>query len=76
MARWSNNLFRSTSHRVTPRPEAASSGRQSIAFFSDPDPNVMIETFPSCITEDLPEKYKPITAGEHIQERILASQRK
>ena len=49
-------------------------GRQSIAFFSDPDPDVLIETIPSCITAESPAKYGAITAGEHIQQRILASQ--
>jgi isopenicillin N synthase-like dioxygenase len=75
IARWSNDVFKSTPHRVVPRPESAVEGRQSIAFFSDPDPDVLIETFPSCITDDRPARYPPITAGEHIRERILASQR-
>ena len=51
-------------------------GRLSIAFFSDPDPEVIIETFPSCVTADRPAKYSAITAGEHIQQRIMASQAK
>lgn len=74
IARWSNDFFKSTPHRVVPRPAAMKNGRQSIAFFSDPDPGVSIETFPSCITESSPAKYPPITAGEHIRERILAAQ--
>ncbi len=76
IARWSNDFFKSTPHRVVPRPAAMKHGRQSIAFFSDPDPDVVIETFPSCITEENPAKYGPITAGEHVQQRIIASQKK
>ena len=76
ITRWSNDVFKSTPHRVVPRPQSAAEGRQSIAFFSDPDPDVLIEAFPSCIDNDRPAKYPPITAGEHIQERILASQRR
>jgi len=76
MARWSNDLFKSTPHRVVPRPAAVRNGRQSIAFFSDPDPEVMIETIPSCITDARPAHYGPITAGEHIRQRIMASQAK
>jgi isopenicillin N synthase-like dioxygenase len=72
--RWSNDFFKSTPHRVVPRPAAMKHGRQSIAFFSDPDPEVMIETIPSCITEESPAKYGPISAGDHIKQRILASQ--
>jgi len=76
MARWSNDVFKSTPHRVVPRPAAMKNGRQSIAFFSDPDPDVMIETFPSCVSEEQPAKYPPISAGEHIRQRIMASQAK
>jgi len=76
IARWSNDIFKSTPHRVVPRPAAMKNGRQSIAFFSDPDPEVLIETFPSCVTEDNPAKYTTISAGEHIRQRILASQAK
>ncbi|WP_269526612.1 isopenicillin N synthase family dioxygenase [Coraliomargarita parva] len=76
ISRWSNDFFKSTPHRVVPRPAAMKNGRLSIAFFSDPDPEVMIETFPNCITEANPAKYAPITAGEHIRERIMASQAK
>ena len=76
MARWSNDVFKSTAHRVVPRPAAMKNGRQSIAFFSDPDPEVPIETIPSCITESRPAHYETITAGEHIHRRIMASQSK
>lgn len=73
IARWSNDLFKSTPHRVVPRPAAMKNGRQSIAFFSDPDPEVMIETLPTCVSEDTPSKYPPISAGDYIAERIRVS---
>ena len=76
ISRWSNDFFKSTPHRVVPRPAAMKNGRLSIAFFSDPDPEVIIETFPNCITPEKPLRYSPITAGEHIQRRIMASQAK
>ena len=76
ISRWSNDFFKSTPHRVVPRPAAMKNGRLSIAFFSDPDPEVIIETFPKCITSENPQRYHPITAGEHIQRRIMASQTK
>ncbi|MEC8649991.1 MAG: 2OG-Fe(II) oxygenase family protein [Verrucomicrobiota bacterium] len=74
ISRWSNDFFKSTPHRVVPRPAAMKNGRLSIAFFSDPDPEVIIETFPKCITPEKPHRYSPITAGEHIQRRIMESQ--
>lgn len=73
LARWSNDVFRSTFHRVLVRPESAAAGRQSIAFFSDPDPEVVVETIPSCVTVENPARYGPITAGAHIDERIRLS---
>lgn len=76
ISRWSNDFFKSTPHRVIPRPATMKNGRLSIAFFSDPDPEVIIETFPKCVTSNNPLKYKPITAGEHIQQRIIASRAK
>lgn len=74
MSRWSNGRFRSTPHRVVPRPAAMKDGRQSIAFFSDPDTDVSIEPFPSCVTAENPAQFEPINAGVYIQGRIEASQ--
>ncbi|MEM9026273.1 MAG: 2OG-Fe(II) oxygenase family protein [Verrucomicrobiota bacterium] len=73
IARWSNDRFKSTPHRVVPRPAAMKNGRLSIAFFSDPDPDVMIEAIPSCVSAGSPAKYPPISAGDYIAERIRVS---
>lgn len=73
LARWSNEVLRSTPHRVQVRPESAASGRLSIAFFSDPDPGVLVETIPSCIPPGQAARHPPILAGEHIEERIRVS---
>jgi isopenicillin N synthase-like dioxygenase len=73
LARWSNEVLRSTPHRVQVRPESAASGRLSIAFFSDPDPEVLVQTIPSCITTDRPARHGAILAGAHIEERIRVS---
>ncbi len=72
MARWSNDTFRSTPHRVQPRSVAPQ--RYSIALFIDPDSAVEIETLPNCITAERPNRYTPVSAGEHIQAKIEASQ--
>lgn len=70
LARWTNNVFKATPHRVIPRPTASKTGRHSIAFFSDPDPDVLIQTFPSCISPDNPEAFPPVTAGEYITNNL------
>lgn len=73
LARWTNDVYKSTPHRVKVRPENAEQGRLSIAFFNDPDPDVWVDTLPACITEGRPRKYPPITAHDHILERIAVS---
>ncbi|WP_317930079.1 isopenicillin N synthase family dioxygenase [Halioxenophilus sp. WMMB6] len=71
MYRWTNDLFRSTPHRVRPQTEGRE--RFSIAMFIDPDEQAMIETLASCITPDRPNRYQPIRAGEHILQKIQAT---
>jgi isopenicillin N synthase-like dioxygenase len=72
MQRWTNDHFRSTVHRV--RPIGGLTDRYSIAFFVDPDSDVRVECIEGCKTEDRPARYPTITAGEHIQAKIAASQ--
>lgn len=72
MQRWTNDRFRSTVHRV--RPIGGLADRYSIAFFVDPDTNVRVECIESCKSEHRPPRYSAVTAGEHVQARISASQ--
>jgi isopenicillin N synthase-like dioxygenase len=73
MERWTNGRFRSTVHRV--RPIAGSRDRFSIALFVDPDSAVQVECLPGCANADNPARYAPITAGEHIRQKIEATHR-
>jgi isopenicillin N synthase-like dioxygenase len=72
MQRWTNDRFRSTFHRV--RAIGGLADRYSIAFFVDPDTDVRVECIESCRSEQRPSRYPTVTAGEHIQSRIAASQ--
>lgn len=67
MARWTNDLYRSTPHRVV---GPASGDRISIPFFVNPDPATVIDTITSCVTDDRPRHYEPVTAGAFLAERI------
>lgn len=67
MARWTNDVYRSTPHRVV---GPAAGDRISIPFFVNPDPGVVVETIDSCITDDRPGRYQPVTAGEFLARRI------
>lgn len=72
--RWSNDLFRSTKHRVAlPQGEMAGRDRYSIAFFCEPDAEVDIVCLPTCHSADNPPKYPPITAGEYLLSRLRAT---
>ncbi|QUD89122.1 isopenicillin N synthase family dioxygenase [Phenylobacterium montanum] len=73
LARWSNDRYRSTPHRVTNR-----SGRErlSIATFYDPDYVAPVDPSHLGLGEGEAAKYAPVTAGDYIMGRINASQKK
>ncbi len=70
MARWTNDLFVSTPHRVV---NASGRERQSIATFYDPYFHTPIEVLPTCIEPGVPAAYPPTTCGEHIVGRFNRS---
>lgn len=71
MERWTNGNFRSTPHRV--QPKIGAEDRYSIAMFVDPDTATPVSVLDSCVAEGESPKFPPVTAGDHIQERIRAS---
>ena len=65
MARWTNDRWVSTHHRVVNPPQSlASTGRLSIPFFLQPNFDATIECLPSCCSDEQPAKYEPVTSGE------------
>ena len=75
MARWTNDRWVSTMHRVgnPPRDKAKDSRRQSLIYFFHPNYNASIECIPSC-RKDVAPKYPPITTGEHLMSKIQKMQ--
>ena len=72
MARWTNDRWASTVHRVVnpPREAAVISRRQSIVFFHHPNEDAAIECLPTCIGSEA--LYPPTTPGRHLREKLEA----
>jgi isopenicillin N synthase-like dioxygenase len=75
MARWTNDRWRSTLHRVVvPPAELAAARRQSIAFFHNANWDTLIECIPSCLQPGESPRYAPVTAGEHLMAKFRSTQ--
>ncbi|NER84088.1 MAG: isopenicillin N synthase family oxygenase [Leptolyngbya sp. SIO1D8] len=72
--RWSNDVFRSTQHRVAlPQGEKVHCDRYSIAFFCEPDADTSIVCLPSCHSQENPPKYLPVNARDYLLSRLQAT---
>jgi isopenicillin N synthase-like dioxygenase len=69
MARWTNDHWRSTMHRVVPSHER----RQSIAFFHNANWDARIECIPSCLVAGALPRYEPIQAGPHLMQKFRST---
>ncbi|KAH6646340.1 hypothetical protein BKA67DRAFT_583920 [Truncatella angustata] len=72
MQRLSNNKFRSTVHRVYNR---RTESRYAMPFFLGFNPEAICEVVPTCIDEDHPALYEPISCGKWHRDRLTLAQR-
>jgi isopenicillin N synthase-like dioxygenase len=72
LQRLTNHALPSTTHRVVnPAPERTHLPRYSIPYFVHFAPDYLIETLPSCITPEHPNRHpNPITAQDFLYERL------
>ena len=70
MARWTNDLFASTQHRVI---NTSGAERYSIPFFFDPNFHAEVKALPTCIGPGVPAKFPPTTGGQHLLDMINAT---
>ena len=69
MQQWTNDLWRSTLHRVANPVESEwHKSRISLIFFHQPNYDLVIES----LDRDNPAKYPPITSGEHLVRKLTA----
>lgn len=67
MARWTNDRFASTLHRVV---NASGRERYSIPYFFDPDFNADVSCLPTCLEPGERPLYPPTTGGQHLLDKI------
>ena len=74
MARWTNDRWVSTLHRVANPPlHLAQSRRLSLGMFVHPNYDQHIACIPTCLPPGAVPRHPPITAGEHIKRKIERS---
>ncbi len=75
MARWTNNRWRSTLHRVSnpDRGLTGSTRRLSMVAFTGPNEGSEVACLPSCTDAEHPPLFEPVTAGDYIRAKLTAS---
>ena len=74
MARWTNDRWKSTLHRVTnPPSELANSERLSVAFFHSTNYDAEIKCLESCTCFDNPSKYAPMHYAAYYIDKLMKS---
>ena len=71
LARWTNNRFVSTPHRVASMTVGRE--RYSIPFFFHLDVDANIEVLSICCGPENPPRYPPVRFGDYLAERLAAN---
>ena len=72
MARWTNDRWVSTLHRVVQAgdPRGGATRRQSMAFFHNTNLDSVIECIPSCLASGEEPRYEKVLSGPYLQSRF------
>ena len=71
LARWTNDRWVSTLHRVV--TNNATRKRQSLAYFQNPRHDAEIRCIPTCLAAGEDAKYPPVLAGRYLMDKFSAS---
>ena len=72
MARWTNDRWRSTLHRVVD-PPGAMARRQSMPYFQNANWSARIACLPTCLDPGERPRYEPVLAGPHLMGKFRRS---
>jgi len=78
MARWTNDRWRSTLHRVVDPPGSGQPGsaparRQSMPYFQNANWSAKIACLPTCLAPGEQPRYQPVLAGPHLMGKFRRS---
>jgi isopenicillin N synthase-like dioxygenase len=75
MARWTNDRWISTLHRVVnpPADGGRRDRRQSFAFFHQPNWHASIEVLPACVAAGETPKYEPVLSGPYLMDKFRST---
>ncbi|MFF8314570.1 isopenicillin N synthase family dioxygenase [Streptomyces lydicus] len=75
LARWTNDRWRSTLHRVLPPADGEGRlvRRRSAAYFHDGNWDAEITALPGCVPVGTEPRYPPTTVGRHLAEKLAGS---
>ncbi len=76
MARWTNERWRATLHRVVnpPAEHMAASRRLSLVFFHNPNYDAPVEALPGTVPSGETPKYTATTSGDHLRSQFMRTQ--
>ncbi len=73
MARWTNDRWVSTMHRVVGSADGGWRRRRSIAFFHLPNWDASITCLPSCVADGDEPKYPPVVSGPYLMQKFRST---
>jgi isopenicillin N synthase-like dioxygenase len=73
LARWTNDRWRSTLHRVVPvlTEDDSIRRRRSVPFFREGNYDALVTCLPTCTDAENPPLYPPIKGGEHVAAKAM-----